>query len=191
MFTVDTSQGHILDLTFRGSEIIGFRMHGIQIEDFTQPRLLGPDEQAAFMDRQWRSHDVTARRYHRRLPFAPVTIADTQTPRPTRSAVLCGQCALTLIRSIGPNATIHPCTPSPWADTSPRPLVDTIYRYSPPNNSIFRSLAQMGQTLAYSRAIRGCSRTYIVIRYICVRFIIVEFLPGAHLTMVACRARRL
>ena len=62
MFTVDTSQGHILDLTFRGSEIIGFRMHGIQIEDFTQPRLLGPDEQAAFMDRQWRSHDVTARR---------------------------------------------------------------------------------------------------------------------------------
>lgn len=61
MFTVDTSQGHILDLTFRGSEIVGFRMHGVQIEDFTQPRLLGPDEQAAFMDRIWRSHDVTVR----------------------------------------------------------------------------------------------------------------------------------
>jgi poly-gamma-glutamate synthesis protein (capsule biosynthesis protein) len=61
MFTVDTSQGHVLDLTFRGSEIVGFRMHGVQIEDFVQPRLLGPDEQAAFMDRIWRSHDRVGR----------------------------------------------------------------------------------------------------------------------------------
>ena len=61
MFTVDTAQGHILDLTFRGSDIVGFRMHGIEIEDFTQPRLLGPSEQAAFMDRIWRSHDVMRR----------------------------------------------------------------------------------------------------------------------------------
>ncbi|HEV2127666.1 MAG TPA: CapA family protein, partial [Thermomicrobiales bacterium] len=57
MFTVDTSQGHIVDLTFRGSEIVGFRLHGVAIEDFTQPRLLGPNEQAAFMDRIWRSND--------------------------------------------------------------------------------------------------------------------------------------
>lgn len=57
MFTVDTSQGHIVDLTFRGDRIVGFRLHGIQIEDFTQPRLLGPSENAAFMDRIWRSHD--------------------------------------------------------------------------------------------------------------------------------------
>lgn len=61
MFTVDTAQGHILDLTFRGSEIVGFRMRGIQIEDFVQPRLLGPDEQSAFMDRIWRSHDLVGR----------------------------------------------------------------------------------------------------------------------------------
>jgi poly-gamma-glutamate capsule biosynthesis protein CapA/YwtB (metallophosphatase superfamily) len=58
MFTVDTSQGHIVDLTFRGSDIVGFRLHGIQIEDFTQPRLLGPNEQVAFMDRIWRSNDL-------------------------------------------------------------------------------------------------------------------------------------
>ncbi|HYH12475.1 MAG TPA: CapA family protein, partial [Thermomicrobiales bacterium] len=57
MFTIDTSQGHIVDLTFRGDQIVGLRLHGIQIEDFTQPRLLGPGENAAFMDRIWRSHD--------------------------------------------------------------------------------------------------------------------------------------
>jgi poly-gamma-glutamate synthesis protein (capsule biosynthesis protein) len=57
MFTVDTSQGAIVDLTFRGNKVVGFRMHGIQIEDFTQPRLLGPGEHAAFMDRIWRSND--------------------------------------------------------------------------------------------------------------------------------------
>ena len=57
MFTVDTSQGHIVDLTFKGSQIVGFRLNGVQIEDFTQPRLLGPNENAAFMDRIWRSHD--------------------------------------------------------------------------------------------------------------------------------------
>lgn len=57
MFTVDTSQGSIIDLTFKGDQIVGFRMHGIAIEDFTQPRLLGPSENAAFMDRIWRSND--------------------------------------------------------------------------------------------------------------------------------------
>lgn len=57
MFTVDTSQGHMVDLTFRGNRIVNFRLHPIQIEDFTQPRLLGPNETVAFMDRIWRSHD--------------------------------------------------------------------------------------------------------------------------------------
>lgn len=57
MFTVDTAQGHMIDLTFRGNRIVNFRMHPIEIEDFTQPRLLGPSETAAFMDRMWRSHD--------------------------------------------------------------------------------------------------------------------------------------
>jgi poly-gamma-glutamate synthesis protein (capsule biosynthesis protein) len=57
MFTVDTSQGHIVDLTFHGNRIVNMRLHPIQIEDFTQPRLLGPNETVAFMDRIWRSHD--------------------------------------------------------------------------------------------------------------------------------------
>jgi poly-gamma-glutamate synthesis protein (capsule biosynthesis protein) len=57
MFTVDTSQGHMVDLTFRGNRVVNFRIHPILIEDFTQPRLLGPNETVAFMDRIWRSHD--------------------------------------------------------------------------------------------------------------------------------------
>lgn len=62
MFTVDTAQGHIVDLTFRGDKIVGFRLHGIEIEDFTQPRLLSPNENVAFMDRIWRSHDFMRNR---------------------------------------------------------------------------------------------------------------------------------
>src|SRR5699024_4646139 len=47
MFTIDTSQGHIVELTFHGSKIVGFRLHPVQIEDFAQPRLLGPNERVA------------------------------------------------------------------------------------------------------------------------------------------------
>ncbi len=57
MFTVDTAQAHIVDLTFHGDRIVGMRMHAVHTEDFTQPRLLGPNERVAFMDRIWRSHD--------------------------------------------------------------------------------------------------------------------------------------
>ncbi|HWV23214.1 MAG TPA: CapA family protein [Thermomicrobiales bacterium] len=57
-FSVDTSQGYVLDLTLRGNDVIGFRTHPVQIEDFSQPRFLGPGEQAAFMDRFWTSVDL-------------------------------------------------------------------------------------------------------------------------------------
>jgi poly-gamma-glutamate synthesis protein (capsule biosynthesis protein) len=62
MFTVETSQGHMVDLTFRGNRVVNFRMHPIQIEDFTQPRRLGPNETVAYMDRMWRSHDFMKNR---------------------------------------------------------------------------------------------------------------------------------
>lgn len=57
-FSIDTSQGYLLDLTLRGNEVIGFRTHGVQIEAFSQPRFLGPGEQAALMDRFWTSVDL-------------------------------------------------------------------------------------------------------------------------------------
>lgn len=61
MFSVDTRQGYVLDLTFRGNEVIGFRTHGVEIEAFSQPRFMGPGEQAALMDRFWRSTDLRIR----------------------------------------------------------------------------------------------------------------------------------
>jgi hypothetical protein len=60
MFSVDTRQGHILDLTFKGNKVVGLRTHGVEIVDFNQPRLMSPGEQAALMDRFWRATDVLA-----------------------------------------------------------------------------------------------------------------------------------
>ena len=60
MFSVDTRQGHILDLTFKGNKVVGLRTHGVEIIDFNQPRLMSPGEQAALMDRFWRASDVLA-----------------------------------------------------------------------------------------------------------------------------------
>jgi len=62
MFSVSTRTGEVLALTFKGDRIIGLRVHGVEIEDFTQPRLMGTGEQAAFMTRFWRSFDRIAGR---------------------------------------------------------------------------------------------------------------------------------
>lgn len=62
MFSVDTRQGYVLELTFRGNNVAGFRIHGVEIEDFTQPRFMSQGEMAAFMDRFWLSTDLTAAR---------------------------------------------------------------------------------------------------------------------------------
>lgn len=61
MFSVETRQGYLLDLTFRGSDLVGFRIHGVEIMDFVQPRLMSAREHAGFMDRFWRSVDLTRR----------------------------------------------------------------------------------------------------------------------------------
>jgi poly-gamma-glutamate synthesis protein (capsule biosynthesis protein) len=58
MFSVDTRQGYVLDLTMRGDQVIGFRTHGVEIEAFSQPRFMGPGEQASLMDRFWTSTDL-------------------------------------------------------------------------------------------------------------------------------------
>lgn len=60
MFSVDTRQGYVLELTFRGGDVVGFRVHGVEMEDFTQPRFMSQGENAAFMDRFWLSTDLLA-----------------------------------------------------------------------------------------------------------------------------------
>ena len=62
MFSVETRTGEVLALTFKGDRLIGLRIHGVEIEDFTQLRLMGTGEQAAFMTRLWRSFDRIAGR---------------------------------------------------------------------------------------------------------------------------------
>ena len=59
MFSVETRQGYFLDMTFRGKNLVGFKTHGVEIMDFVQPRFMSSREQAGFMDRFWRSVDMT------------------------------------------------------------------------------------------------------------------------------------
>lgn len=58
MFSVDSRQGYLLDLTFRGNKVVGLRTHGVEIEAFSQPRFLSAGEQASLMDRFWTSTDL-------------------------------------------------------------------------------------------------------------------------------------
>ncbi len=60
MFSVEVRSGLILDLTLRGDRVVGLRCHGVEIQDFHQPRLMIAGEQAGLMDRFWRSTDRTA-----------------------------------------------------------------------------------------------------------------------------------
>jgi len=61
MFSVDTRQGYVLEMTFRGGDVVGFRTHGVEVEAFSQPRFMSPGEQASLMDRFWNSTDVRIR----------------------------------------------------------------------------------------------------------------------------------
>ena len=60
MWSVEVRSGLILDLTLRGDRVVGLRCHGIEIEDFHQPRLMTAGEHAGLMDRFWRSTDRLA-----------------------------------------------------------------------------------------------------------------------------------
>ncbi len=62
MFSVEVRSGFILDLTLRGDRVVGLRCHGVEIEDFHQPRLMTAGEQAALMDRFWANTDRLAAR---------------------------------------------------------------------------------------------------------------------------------
>ncbi|MDP9365940.1 MAG: CapA family protein, partial [Chloroflexota bacterium] len=62
MFSVEVRSGFILDLTLRGDRVVGLRCHGVEIEDFHQPRPMSAGEQANLMDRFWASTDRLAAR---------------------------------------------------------------------------------------------------------------------------------
>jgi poly-gamma-glutamate synthesis protein (capsule biosynthesis protein) len=66
MFSVETRQGLILEIVLdvrgEGVRVVGIRNHGVEIEDFQQPRLMIAEEQASIMDRFWRATDWLASR---------------------------------------------------------------------------------------------------------------------------------
>ena len=62
MFGVEVRSGLILDLTLRGGRVVGLRCHGVEIEEFHQPRLMTAGEQANLMDRFWAATDRLAAR---------------------------------------------------------------------------------------------------------------------------------
>jgi poly-gamma-glutamate synthesis protein (capsule biosynthesis protein) len=58
MFALDTRTGYILDLTLKGKDVVNFRLHGFENFDFCQGRLLPAGENAALLNRFWRSTDL-------------------------------------------------------------------------------------------------------------------------------------
>jgi hypothetical protein len=54
--------GYALEVILRGTAIVGLRFHGVEIEDFHQPRPMSSGEQAALMDRFWGATDRLAAR---------------------------------------------------------------------------------------------------------------------------------
>jgi poly-gamma-glutamate synthesis protein (capsule biosynthesis protein) len=58
MFALDTRTGYILDLTLKGTDVVNFRLHGFENFDFCQGRLLPAGENAALLNRFWRSTDL-------------------------------------------------------------------------------------------------------------------------------------
>jgi poly-gamma-glutamate synthesis protein (capsule biosynthesis protein) len=62
MFAAEVRSGYVLEIVLRGTAIVGLRCHGIEIEDFHQPRPMSLGEQAALMDRFWAATDRLAAR---------------------------------------------------------------------------------------------------------------------------------
>jgi poly-gamma-glutamate synthesis protein (capsule biosynthesis protein) len=60
MFSVEVRSGFVLDLTLRGDRVVGLRCHGVEIQDFHQPRLMTAGEHAGLMDRFWSTTDRLA-----------------------------------------------------------------------------------------------------------------------------------
>ncbi len=57
MWAAEVRSGYALEIVLRGTAIVGLRIHGVEIEDFHQPRPMSSGEQAALMDRFWAATD--------------------------------------------------------------------------------------------------------------------------------------
>jgi len=62
MWAAEVRSGYALEIILRGAAIVGLRFHGVEIEDFHQPRPMSLGEQAALMDRFWAATDRLAAR---------------------------------------------------------------------------------------------------------------------------------
>lgn len=62
MWAAEVRSGYVLEIDLRGTKIVGLRFHGIEIEEFHQPRPMSSDEQSALMDRFWAAADRLAAR---------------------------------------------------------------------------------------------------------------------------------
>lgn len=62
MWAAEVRSGYALEVILRGTAIVGLRFHGVEIEEFHQPRPMSSGEQAALMDRFWGATDRLAAR---------------------------------------------------------------------------------------------------------------------------------
>jgi poly-gamma-glutamate synthesis protein (capsule biosynthesis protein) len=62
MWSAEVRSGYALEIILRGTTIAGLRCHGVEIEEFHQPRRMAPGEQAALIDRFWAATDRLAAR---------------------------------------------------------------------------------------------------------------------------------
>ena len=62
MWAMEVRSGYALEIVLREKAIVGLRFHGVEIENFHQPRLMTSGEQAALMDRFWGATDRLATR---------------------------------------------------------------------------------------------------------------------------------
>jgi len=62
MWAAEVRSGYALEIILRNTAIVGLRFHGVEIEDFHQPRPMTSGEQAALMDRFWAATDRLAAR---------------------------------------------------------------------------------------------------------------------------------
>jgi poly-gamma-glutamate capsule biosynthesis protein CapA/YwtB (metallophosphatase superfamily) len=62
MWAAEVRSGYALEIVLRGTNIVGLRIHGVEIEEFHQPRPMSSGEQAALLDRFWASTDRLAAR---------------------------------------------------------------------------------------------------------------------------------
>jgi poly-gamma-glutamate synthesis protein (capsule biosynthesis protein) len=62
MWAAEVRSGYALEIVLRGKTIAGLRFHGVEIEEFHQPRPMSSGEHAALMDRFWAATDRLAAR---------------------------------------------------------------------------------------------------------------------------------